>query len=308
MAEIWFRGESTTVAPAQPGAYVHDFGDGVYFTDSVTVAREYASLRVSEGGGQPRVLALNVERNQLGKILDLNADQRWNKYIKTPLIPKGLSPEMIIKTAGNENYSKFFSAFLLEQGIQLSEYTAVIGPEFVRGGNQLCILQPGGRPTALALQLRQALRPVPRVITPGMLQVVHVPASDLLKAKSPVRRIAGNQDAVAAFGIMLASALHGLGEYGISQKIQRDIDTRLAGDIAGILSRGSGVLVIAAICESIVPDFNGFKTRMFLTSYLRAGITSTDALARWLNESKLTQGPPPGFNVAEQYIWIDPFK
>lgn len=306
MSEIWYRGESTIVAPAKPGAYLHDFGDGVYFTDSVAVAKEYAELRVSEDGGEPRVLALNIERVQLGKLLDLNNDTRWLKYLKTPIVPKGLTPEQIIRTAGNENYSRFFSAFVAEHKINLKDFNAVLGPELVRGGNQLCVLHVGDKPSALSETLRRLFRPLPRVLPLREVQIPRVSSSDILMPKSPARRALGNQAAGAFFGQLLASAMQSLGEYGIQKQIQHDIDMRHAKYIGEMLSRGNGVLLIAAIEEAIIPDFNGNRARLFLTTYVQSGVNATNALETWRNQPKYLQGPSRGFNIVEQYAWIDP--
>jgi hypothetical protein len=60
--------------------------------------------------------------------------------MKAPLIP-GHTRESLIRLA-NENYSRIFEAFLTEHGIDLKEYDAIIGPEYVRGGSQVNIRNP----------------------------------------------------------------------------------------------------------------------------------------------------------------------
>lgn len=312
MAETWFRGESTIVGPAKPGTNLHDFGEGIYFVNRADIAKQYAELRVSEGGGEPRVLSLNIERSQLGNVLNLNTDPRWLKFLRSPMTPNGPSPEQIIRTAGNENYGKLFSGFILENKINLRNYNAVEGPELVRGGTQLCILHVDSQQSALAQKLKQLLvvQPSTRSTLRPDLQVpsVRLPAQSPFIPNSPIRRVLGNQAAVALFGQLVVSAMQGIGEYGINQQIKRDIDNRLAPEIAAMQARGSGVLVIAAIQEALYADFNGVKGRLYLTSYVRSGISPMDALSKWQHELKYLQGPSPGFGIVEQYVWIESYK
>ncbi len=151
MAEIWYRGQSNTVAPSEPGGSIHDFGDGMYLTDSREVAEQYARTRVEDGGGQPEVLTINIERSELGKVLDLSSDPRWQRFLSHPQVPgrPDLTPENLIKMA-NENYGRFFEQFVRKNKIRIKEYDAVIGPEFVRGGTQLAILHKNDGPSPLA--------------------------------------------------------------------------------------------------------------------------------------------------------------
>lgn len=309
MADTWFRGESTVVGPAESGANLHDFGEGIYFTNRADIAKQYAELRVSEGGGEPRVLSLNIERSQLGNIFNLNTDTRWLKFLRTPMTPNSLSPEQIIRTAGNKNYGKLFSAFILENKIDLRSYNGVEGPELVRGGTQLCILHVDNQQSALAQKLKQLLvvQPSTRSALRLNLQIptVRQPAQIPLIPNSTTRRVLGNQAAVALFGQLVVSAMQRVGEYGINQQIQRDIDNRLAPEIAAMQARGSGVLVIAAIQEALYADFNGVRARLYLSSYARSGISPLNALSKWQHELKLLQGPSPGFGIVEQYVWIE---
>ena len=307
MSDVWYRGESTTVAPARPGAYLHDFGEGLYFTDSVDVARKYAEGRVAEGGGVPQVFAVNVERAQLGKVLDLTTDSRWIEYMRTPAYRNGPTPEQIIRTAGNENYSRFFDAFVSMNRIDLRNYNAVIGPELVRGGTQMCLLHQGGRPSALALQMRQQMRMLPRVVETLPLNIPTV-APEVLLPNSRLRRAAGNQAAGATLGMMIYGALQGIAEAGLRKRTQQDIDGRLSGTIANILGRGEGVLVIAAISETDWITPMGDRLRSYLTTYVQPGASAEAALQTWRSEPKVLQGAPTSCHVAEQYIWIPPVQ
>jgi hypothetical protein len=135
--ETWYRGEGSGVQPAQPGGAVHDFGDGLYLTDDPAVAAQYAATRAASlQGSTPSVTAATFERPLLGKVLDLTADIRWKQYL---------------------------AEFLRKYNLQLESFDTIIGPEFVRGGNQICIRNP-----TIATALRQLLKTyVPPVSAAG---------------------------------------------------------------------------------------------------------------------------------------------
>jgi hypothetical protein len=133
----------------------------LYLTDSKAVAELYAKTRVALGGGQPRVLTIEITRAELGRVLDLNSDPRWPQFLRAPQIPRrpDLTPENLIRRA-NENYSRFFDQFVAQNKIPIEEYNAVIGPEFVRGATQLAVLHKNGQPSRLSIEIRTRLRPV----------------------------------------------------------------------------------------------------------------------------------------------------
>ncbi len=192
MAETWYRGQSTTVEPSSPGGSIHDFGDGVYLTNSKAVAELYAQTRVAHGGGQPEVLTITLGRNELGRVLDLNVDPRWQQFLRTPQIPNkpDTAPENLIRMA-NENYGRFFEQFTRQNNIRLQNYEAVIGPEFVRGGTQLCILNRNGQASPLGLQIRARLQPVQSSPGPQDQSIPIVPVRSLVQ-QSRVQGIVGD--------------------------------------------------------------------------------------------------------------------
>src|SRR5579862_6511176 len=100
---IWFRGEGVGVLPAAPGSVLHDFGEGVYFTDKVEVAKAYARLRAPLLQ-QQRVYSVSIEMKSM-RILDLRSDSRWLAFTK-PAKPGLMGIERIIQHGGNENYSR----------------------------------------------------------------------------------------------------------------------------------------------------------------------------------------------------------
>ncbi|MBI3681949.1 MAG: hypothetical protein HY235_16325 [Acidobacteria bacterium] len=300
MAETWYRGQSSSVAPAQPGGHIHDFGDGMYLTNSLSMAEEYARTRTANGGGAAEVLTVTLERAELGRLLDLNSDPRWQQFLRRQQLP-GVTTEQLIRQA-NENYGRFFDGFVQENNIRIQDYDAVIGPEFVRNGTQLCIRHRGGQPSQLAVQVRGRLQPV--AAAPAM----PVAPGQALVQQSRVQGIVGNQAAMALLGQLLSGAIQSLGDIGTRREVQRRLQTTHAAAIQNILARGDGVLVIIAMQEWIIPDFNGNRARGLLSVYVEGGPTQTAALASWRNTPKLLQGPPLGWRRYEQYAWIDPYR
>ncbi len=66
-----------------------------------------------------------------------------------------------------ENYNSFFKSFLTTNKIDLNQYDAVVGPLIQHGGNQICILEKAGQPSALAVRLRAEMIPLAPSITPA---------------------------------------------------------------------------------------------------------------------------------------------
>lgn len=153
--EIWYRGEAVGVAQGVGKTNPHDFVDGMYLTDQVEVATQYAELRSNDINAR-RVWSVPIDTQGM-KVLDLTTDPRWQKFLRPdPSLPDG---EMLIKQT-NENYGRFFKSFVEKERIDLSKYDIVIGKEYVRGGRQLCILQKNNKMSPLAEQIRRAFRPV----------------------------------------------------------------------------------------------------------------------------------------------------
>jgi Domain of unknown function (DUF4157) len=154
--DTWYRGQAPGVGPAVPEGFVHDFGDGLYLTNDPAVAAQYAATRGAETGatGTGEVLSATFERAMLGRVLDLTQDARWAALMRTPAPGVG-NYEGLIRLA-NENYWRFFEQFLRANGLSLESFDTIIGPEYVRGGNQACIRNP-----ALQNQIRGLLRPGP---------------------------------------------------------------------------------------------------------------------------------------------------
>jgi uncharacterized protein DUF4157 len=153
--ETWLRGEAIGVEPAPAGSVLHDFGDGLYLTDSAGVAEQYAVTRAGDNPLSARRFSVTLEPGRLGRVLDLTQDVRWQAFLNTRAFPEGMTNEQLIRMA-NENYSHLFEDFARSNNIRLEEYDAIKGPEFVRGGTQICIRNP-----QIQAQVRAALTDLP---------------------------------------------------------------------------------------------------------------------------------------------------
>lgn len=333
MSGEWFRGESTQWSPPKAGANIHDFGDGLYFADTRAVAATYASTRCSKDGGDAQVFSAVFRSGELGRVLDLYGNQpvgknrtpireAWNTYLATPLIPgrPELAPIVRIK-AQNEAYHTFFQEFLRTHGLKLSDYDAVIGPEFVRGGKQLAILARG-ESSSIAKLARARMS----LIGPGAIvnstsspqikaSVVRRRFSGLRRDATPVDMTASNSRMVGALrskaavemlGQLLGSAIQALGDWGIQRQIEEKLSGDHAENIATWTEQGLGVLVIIRIQEWEREDFNGQRARMLLGISLQPSQSEAEALRQWHGQPRLMQGPARGWRAFERYAWIDP--
>ena len=309
MSETWFRGEAAGGPVSTPGGSIHDFGDGTYLTDRYDVAKMYASTRATDPSKQS-VLTANIDPNSLGRILDLRSDPRWAQFFTGPGGKQALD---LIKTGRlNEIYGETFESFLKVNKIDRNKYDVIIGPEYVRGGNQLCIVHRNGKPTPLVDVIRALFKPVssgPTGVTPAA-----VPSSRAMTGVPDLSgmpkgfggRMMRNQNAAAAIGIALGGGIQALGDKGIQWRIEDDLKTKHAAAIQNILNRGEGVLIIIHMQEWAYPDFNGMRARAYHGLSLIGGSRQDDALMSWRNTSRLLQGPAKGWRCFENYGWIPP--
>lgn len=156
----WFRG-SAQGGQASPTGHLHDFGDGVYFTDQVSVAVFFADIRAKNSGkpDSARVQVARFDPRILGNVLDLRTDPRWPEFFVKSPGGIGLA-SYLHQTYAAEPLAQTFRTFLDWSGIDLGMYDAVIGPEMSHGGNQMCILHKNGQPTALTAKVMSMLEPV----------------------------------------------------------------------------------------------------------------------------------------------------
>jgi hypothetical protein len=165
--ELWYRGEKFKAPPAAHGKFDHDFGDGMYLSDRIEVARIYAKKRTFVPA-EERVWLVTLERKSLGRVLDLNMDSRWSRFMNEPMIPGKKNSQNRITSVRIEpnTYNTFFKEFLALNKIDIDRFDAVIGPEYILGGTQLCILNKNKRLSALARRVRVLFRPSTSLIRP----------------------------------------------------------------------------------------------------------------------------------------------
>jgi hypothetical protein len=245
--EIWYRGEAVGVAQAPGKTNPHDFVDGMYLTDSPTVAARYAETRTTDPNAR-RVWSVPIQRDSM-RVLDLTTDPRWQKFMQ-PIDPRLPSNEQLIKQA-NENYGRLFKQFAAKENIDLNQYDAIVGPEYVRGGQQMCIVNKGGKPSPLQGQLRGLFRPVPA-------------QSGALPSTVPRGKITDGRIGMglkAAGGIMAMLALQFLVEFiwakvlgkmlddemkKLEPTIQAGLKSRIR-DVAELLSQGKKAFAVVTV-------------------------------------------------------------
>src|SRR5262249_53451020 len=151
------------------------------------------------------------------------------------------TPRRLIELA-NENYNRFFEAFLEQHQIRIAEYDAVIGPEFVRGGRQLCIRHlPTGMPSAIATRILSRMEPMEPFTRVEDKIIITVPARGPAQ-RSRIRGAAGNELAMAMLGHLVGDAAVWINDKGIEQRF-RGYLTQHGDAIANILQSGEGVLI-----------------------------------------------------------------
>lgn len=177
--ETWYRGSATGVEPAKAGVYVHDFTDGLYLTDRLDVAYNFAGARTTNSDEQlPYVMYGKFDPGSLGRVLDLTQGshkEAWSQF-ESRVSPSGGATYRQMMTIGGGNYGRLFKAFLEENKIDINAYDIVIGPLYTLGGRQMCIRNPS-----------VASRVEGSILTPGAppKAISPVPAPMTLKLNQP---------------------------------------------------------------------------------------------------------------------------
>ena len=262
---------------------IHDFGDGVYFTSDFDVAKQYAELRQKGPDSKAMIFEVKIDLGR-ANVWDLRKDPRWQEFLRDG--PGSMSHEQIIRLA-NENYGRMFENFVKTNKLEARLLAAdvVIGPEYVRGGVQLCIRHRNGQPSELAAstlpQMRlvwqngKKIEPLPTPsnyargagVGPGSGAVpLNVPT-----ANSPLRQALGNQAAMAALGQAIIDMNMRNMDRNLFRAAEEDLNGRLAGQIQTMLSRGDGVLAIIAAFQTKWFDGTGNKWRRYHNTYLEPG-------------------------------------
>ncbi len=200
MATTWYRGEVTGAATDRPGANKHDLGDGLYLTDRADVAYNYAGLRSTKEDDLPSVRYIEFDPNAKGRVLDLTAGplrEQWRAFEQQTIPSTPTLTNRDIMARGGGNYGNMFDGFLRANKIDISTYDMVIGPEYIRGGTQLCILSQSGQRSALANRIDAEMSvgmPVGSASTPGRMVAGFKPGSD---GRSGVKMDAAGMNALA---------------------------------------------------------------------------------------------------------------
>lgn len=160
MSETWYRGESVSVTPAKAGGVVNDIGDGMYLTDKLQVAQQYAQERAPLPEDR-RVYAVRVDGSEM-RVLDLTKDPRWAKILNTsiPSQPGETFETMLRRQPSSQQYKNAFEGFLANNKINLNDYDAVIGYEYRSSGKQMCVLYKNGQPSPVQTKLRLLFVPI----------------------------------------------------------------------------------------------------------------------------------------------------
>jgi hypothetical protein len=146
---IWWRGEAVGDKPIAPNKTAdHDIGDGMYLADTKESAVEYTIQRTDDPKSR-RLYSVRLDLSQM-RVLDLTQDPRWLKDIKM------VEPSI---RAANVNYGRVFQNFLKANKINLDDFDAVIGIDYLKGGKQICILYKDGQVTRLQSQIRATFVP-----------------------------------------------------------------------------------------------------------------------------------------------------
>jgi len=127
-------------------------------------------------------------------------------------------------------------------------------------------------------------------------------------AGSRTQGVLRNQDAMAVLGVALGIGIQWIGDIGIQRNVQNELTTTYAREIADILARGNGVLVIIRMQEWSQEDFNGMRARTLLGVSIQEGLTQQGALNSWQQTPRYLRGAADGWRTFDQFLWIDPSR
>ncbi len=322
MGDVWYRGQSSAAGQTS-GAAVggHDLGDGVYYTNEPKVAEQYADTRVAKSGGTKSVVQVTVTPGELGRVLDLTKDARWQRFLDTPQVPgrADLTPRSLISQA-NQNYPRFFEGFIKQHKINLDQYDVILAEEFVRKptSTQMCVRNKGGQPSQLARTLQARWQPVGQPGASAALKTFDITRltfrpgtgpgnpggfQDYLRGRE--NRLSNTQAGWAMLGVMLAGAAQALGDVAIQRQVRKSIEVTNAERIRNLHAQGFGALVIIRIMEWENQDGNGMRARSLLEIRIQHGASPEDALNRYQTEPQLLAAPPKGWRMRpSEFLWI----
>lgn len=153
---VWINGVSRTD---------HDLGDGWYLTRDGALALRYAAERREQAqqqhpGAVGVVLRVEATTSELGLLLDFHGDPalrtEWETFARTR---GGAAGEWVLRGGPAQLYNGLFSIWVNERfGRPPQGFDTIIGPEYIRGGSQVCIHN-----SALRERLRARLTEVARL-------------------------------------------------------------------------------------------------------------------------------------------------
>ena len=141
--EVW-RGERIG-GPSGSGGIPDDYGPGLYLATTADLGRLYAIMRADDDPRLATVLGADVAEGAFGRVLDLTQDPRWAAYLAEPTYAgsRQTNRQLLPPTGANEtNTFAVFERFLFQNGLRLTDYDTIIGPEFIRNGVQICVRNP----------------------------------------------------------------------------------------------------------------------------------------------------------------------
>ncbi|WP_342361597.1 hypothetical protein [Terrarubrum flagellatum] len=245
---VWFRGEGVNVAPAAAGGVTHDFDDGVYYTDSLDVAKQYARERAPVPGDQ-RVYQVSLEMQNL-RVLDLNKHPEWINMMREKL-PNGMTTEQFLRSfPSSQQYNSFFKSFLRKTGLKIESFDAVVGPEFRLGGTQMCVLHKGGVPSTIAETIKTTRVPVGGAPIPaqpgGRLRFSGKIGPGLKATFKGTARTVGAAVALAIVGWFVQKLIDDATLKDISKKVEEQV-AKMTAEIVEIQSTGRKAFVNVTI-------------------------------------------------------------
>jgi hypothetical protein len=175
----WYRGIAVG-GPGPVASDVHDFGPGTYLTDNLGVAKDYgkfraddSNLKMNQRTAYPAVLYGNFAEESLGPILDLTSGpdgQAWREFEETSFA--GMTNRQIMRTNPGK-YGPMFKDWATRRGLNLNQYAAIIGPEYLRGGRQMCIRNPSVADQVVASMVGRSIYAPPPPVRPLAISMTY---------------------------------------------------------------------------------------------------------------------------------------
>jgi hypothetical protein len=290
----WYRGTAIGVQPAPAGTVYHDFGEGVYLTDTLKVAKMYAETRADGLNSKAVVYEVKLDLSRMN-VWDLRKDAAFQNFLKQGGATFTNEDAMRLSTKG---YSEMFQFFVKSNKLQAryAQADVIIGPELIRGGMQMCILHKGGRPSRVA----QEVLPQLRLIWAGGKNIEPVPAprpprsngpgpgrEPWITANHPLRQKLGDQSLMTGLGQELINMNMRNMDANIFRAAEQELNGRLAKQIQQMLARGEGVLAIICAMQTRWTDGAGQQFRIYYATYLQSGPDPDTAAQRFHNTPSL---------------------